>query len=107
MAAERRLYYLPAARAEFVDAAVRYEAAREGTGVEFIDAIGRALAMILAAPERWPLAPRVHPRRSARRYILRRFPFAVIYRTVGDDELEVVAVAHQKRRPGYWTRRLP
>jgi plasmid stabilization system protein ParE len=107
VAADRHLYYLPAARAEFVNAASRYETAREGTGVRFIDTVEDALAMILAAPERWPLAPRVQPRRGARRYVLRRFPFSIIYRMVGEDDLEVIAVAHQKRRPGYWTRRLP
>jgi hypothetical protein len=29
----------------------------------------------------------------------------VIYRLIGDDELEVAAVAHHKRRPGYWAKR--
>jgi hypothetical protein len=29
----------------------------------------------------------------------------VIYRLVGDDEVEVVAIAHHKRRPRYWTQR--
>jgi hypothetical protein len=29
----------------------------------------------------------------------------LIYRLVGDDELEVVAVAHHKRRPAYWAKR--
>lgn len=39
-----------------------------------------------------------------RRFPLRRFPFALIYRVEGDD-LYVVAFAHRRRRPGYWHRR--
>ena len=35
---------------------------------------------------------------------LRRFPFGLIYR-VSADTLLVVAVAHQRRIPGYWTQR--
>lgn len=33
-----------------------------------------------------------------------RFPFTIYYR-VRHNTLTVVAVAHQKRRPGYWTSR--
>jgi hypothetical protein len=36
---------------------------------------------------------------------MRRFPFSIVYYTV-DDIVRVVAVAHGKRRPGYWRRRL-
>jgi len=32
---------------------------------------------------------------------LPRFPYIVFY-VVDDEEVEVVAVAHGRRRPGYW-----
>lgn len=32
---------------------------------------------------------------------LRRFPFSLLYRTTEQDIL-ISAVAHQRRRPGYW-----
>jgi hypothetical protein len=105
VAAERRPHFLPAAQAELIHAATRYEQEREGLGAEFLRAVDRALGLVVAAPERWPLAPRVSPRRGARRYVLERFPYAVTYRLIGDHELEVVAVAHHKRRPGYWAKR--
>ena len=35
---------------------------------------------------------------------LRRFPFSLLYRAVGQDIL-ISAVAHQRRRPGYWRSR--
>jgi plasmid stabilization system protein ParE len=43
-------------------------------------------------------------RGTQRRYLFRRFPYSIIYQTTA-DELRVVAVAHQRRRPGYWAKR--
>ncbi len=37
--------------------------------------------------------------------LVERFHYDVIY-IVRDDEVLVVAVAHQRRKPGYWRRRL-
>jgi hypothetical protein len=37
--------------------------------------------------------------------MLERFPFSVVYR-VGEHGALVVAVAHARRRPGYWRTRL-
>jgi len=42
---------------------------------------------------------------GCRRYLLKRFPYAVVYREL-PDMIQVVAVAHGKRRPGYWKRRV-
>ena len=41
---------------------------------------------------------------NTRRFLLRRFPFFVVYR-VYDQHVQVVAVAHARRRPGYWVPR--
>jgi toxin ParE1/3/4 len=107
VAGDRQPRYRPAAQAELIEAATRYEVAAGGLGAVFIKAIDDALAVVIASPERWPLAPRVSPRHRVHRYLLKRFPFSMVYRLVGEDKLEVLAVAHQKRRPGYWTKRLP
>jgi hypothetical protein len=42
---------------------------------------------------------------DTRRYLLKRFPFAVIYLT-SEKKIQIVAVAHCKRKPGYWKERL-
>lgn len=76
-----------------------YEQRRRGLGVELVLAVDDAIATIVAAPQRWPVFA------GARRYILRRFPFSVIYRVV-DERIQVVAVAHHSRRPVHWGRRL-
>ena len=65
----------------------------------FVAALRQAVALIAENPRRWPVG-----RRNMRRYVLARFPFAVIYR-IEDSGVCVVAVAHAKRRPGYWRRR--
>lgn len=38
---------------------------------------------------------------GTRRRVLRRFPFSIIYR-VKELNIIIVAVAHGRRRPGYW-----
>ena len=38
---------------------------------------------------------------NTRRYLLRRFPFFVVFREA-TDRIESRAVAHARRRPGYW-----
>lgn len=62
--------------------------------------IERAIGLIGTTPGTWPryLA-------GTRRFILRTFPYSLIYRERGALVL-VVAVAHAKRRPGYWRSRL-
>jgi plasmid stabilization system protein ParE len=41
---------------------------------------------------------------TARRIVMRRFPFNVVYR-IDSANLTVLAVAHQRRKPGYWNTR--
>ncbi len=42
---------------------------------------------------------------GTRRYVMRRFPFTVIYRD-REATIEVVAIAHGRRKPGYWKERI-
>jgi hypothetical protein len=36
---------------------------------------------------------------------VRRFPFSRLFRLLAGDVVEILAVAHVRRRPGYWRRR--
>jgi plasmid stabilization system protein ParE len=38
-----------------------------------------------------------------RRRVLRRYPYALLFRIVG-DQVQIAAVMHLKREPGYWKR---
>jgi len=41
---------------------------------------------------------------DSRRILLSRFPFSIIYRVTGHI-VEIVAVMHHRRDPGYWVNR--
>jgi toxin ParE1/3/4 len=97
----RELRILPEAEAELLAAAEWYETRQAGLGVVFVEAIGRALEDIVEAPQTSPLWRRGYP---YRRHVLRRFPYTIIF-TVTEPSLEVTAIAHAKRRPGYWLQR--
>lgn len=90
---------LSEARRELEAAVAFYDSAHLGLGRDFALEV-RALCRRIAES---PLAG-VEVRPDIRRRILRRFPHAVLY-AIENDEVVVVAVAHQKRRPGYWERR--
>ena len=65
----------------------------------FLLELDAAMASIAEGPRRWP---RVHGR--FRRYLLHKFPFSIVY-LERLDFIEVIAVAHHRRKPGYWTQR--
>jgi toxin ParE1/3/4 len=44
-------------------------------------------------------------RKNRRSYPFRRFPYSVYYYISENDELRIVAIAHQSRRPNYWSQR--
>ena len=66
----------------------------------FREELRHAVDVVTNNPLTWPR----HGRR-ARRYVFPRFPFSLVYRLRG-DEIEVIAVAHGRRRPAYWRSRL-
>ena len=93
------VFVTSAAENDFTEAlcwyAERSRDAAEGFDAEF----ETALQSIGADPFRYPLCDQRH-----RYYLMRRYPYQVIYRTE-HDEAAVVAVAHAKRKPGYWSGR--
>jgi plasmid stabilization system protein ParE len=43
--------------------------------------------------------------RGTRRAILNRYPYSVVFREL-PRKIQIIAVAHAKRRPAYWANRL-
>jgi toxin ParE1/3/4 len=87
----------PQAAAEAYEG-VNYYTDRAGNtlGSAFIAEFERIIAVLLLNPElgaqgKW----------STRRLPMRRFPYNVVYR-LSSGNLEILAVAHQRRKPGYW-----
>ena len=93
---------LPAAQDEIAEAIDWYELRRPGLGVEFLGAVDLALRAIADAPDRYPAW---QENQRYRRLVLDRFPYAVFFHLTGTVP-EVVAVAHARRRPGYWLNRV-
>ena len=93
--------FRPAAAREFAADFRHYENDYRGRGDRFVTAVDVVLRDIAEHPERYPLLqdPDI---RSAK---VKRFPYRVVYVVVGED-VDVIAVAHAKRRPAYWRRRL-
>jgi len=73
-----------------------YQKRDESSARAFALEIDIAVERIAASPTRWPKLAE-----GIRRYLLKRFPFSMIYRIKG-DEIQIIAVAHARRRPGYW-----
>src|SRR5262245_49514517 len=91
--------FLPGAQADYQDAYAWYFARSVRAAVNFQIAVDQAVHQISAAPEQWPLLDDIH-----RSFILRRYPYSIIYRVVNGNVV-IVAVAHARRRPGYWQNR--
>ena len=59
----------------------------------------RAIRLIRDTPKTWPRY--LH---GTRRVVLTGFPYSIVYTTDGSYSL-VLAIAHAKRKPGYWKKR--
>ena len=84
------------ALAELVDAMDWYALRSNRAKESFLDEFEFAASRIREAPLRWPTYLL-----GTRKVRLRRFPFALVYH-VGVEVAHVLAVAHLRRRPGYW-----
>jgi plasmid stabilization system protein ParE len=94
------LVVAPAALAELHEAAAFYTLkANVELGLAFVAEFERTANFLLDNP----LLGAVF-RGTRRRYALRRFPYSIIYQ-IATDELRILAVAHHRRRPGYWVHR--
>ena len=95
----------PEAKQELAAAALWYEQRREGLGRELLAEVDAVLAAIARSPSRFPLYPRVARELGVRRAAARRFPYAIAFIEL-PTVVRVLAVAHERRRPGYWVGRL-
>jgi plasmid stabilization system protein ParE len=92
--------FLTPADEEMSEAASFYEAHSTGLGTHYLNEVQHVIDLVREYPE---LGQAVD--QGLRRVVLHRFPFSLIY-SVETDAIVIVAVAHQRRRPGYWKNRL-
>lgn len=97
----RKARFHPSAVEEARVAHDYYCARSERAGIVFLSELDRAIVAISESPRRW----RLHSH-GTRHFLMRRFPFLVIYQQLDETTLEIVAIAHARRRPGYWSDRV-
>ena len=94
------LHFFEEASDEAEEARRWYRERSETAETAFLIELDHAIAVIIEAPNRWPKHIA-----GTRRYVFPTFPYSLVY-FVENRVLHVVAVAHEKRRPGYWRERL-
>ena len=91
--------FLHGAEEEMSEAARYYEQRNPGLGEMFLLRTRVAVRELAESPRAYtPI------RAGIRRKLLRQFPYGVLYRE-DETEIVIIAIAHLRRRPGYWTRR--
>ena len=91
----------PAAEAEFLESVGYYESMVPGLGAALIEEFETLAELIGESPKGW----QVELEPDIRRVPLQRFPQSIVYREKPGG-FQVLAVAHNRRRPQYWLGRL-
>lgn len=91
-----RVSLLPVAEEEIEEAFHWYFERSSFAADAFRIEVITAIDSLAEDPRMWPADSE-----AVRYYILRRFPYTIHYEVAG-TEVVVLAVAHQRRRPGYW-----
>jgi len=81
---------------ELNEAAAYYAHARPSLGEAFLVEVQHAVDALVAAPL---VGQAVDG--DVRWWLVRRFPYSVFYR-IREDQIRILAIGHQKRRPFYW-----
>jgi plasmid stabilization system protein ParE len=93
------------AAAEFAEAVRWYDERHQGLGAEFIGAVDAAVSRIEENPRIGSRLSGIADE-SISRVFVRRFPYHVVYIEL-PDRVQILAVAHDRRRPAYWVGRVP
>lgn len=96
----------PEARAELFADVDWYDEREVELGERFGGAVRVAIDAAVGSPESWAVWPGWEGEPLVRSKNVEGFPYRVVY-FVHDELLVVVAIAHVKRRPGYWRARVP
>ncbi len=97
--AKRAIEFHPEAASEYYAALAWYRDRSINTARQFEAEFVRAVEQIQDAPERWPKYSS-----NRHRFLLHQFPFQIVYQF--GKEILILAVAHTRRRPGYWKDRI-
>lgn len=94
-------HFHPGAEAEHFEAIAFYESRQLGLGAAYLAEFEKTMVQVVHMPHRH----RIERKPDIRSASLKRFPFNVIFRELA-GMIQVLAVSHKRRRPGYWLNRL-
>lgn len=95
------LRFAEAAQFELEEAALFFETRERALGERFLQAVSTSLRLIQEHPRAWQAIAG-----EIRRCKILGFPYGLIFVLRPDGTIEVIAVAHERRRLGYWRKRL-
>jgi plasmid stabilization system protein ParE len=91
-----RIEFHPDASEEADEARKWYAERSPVAELAFLTELNHAVELVAENPETWP-----EHESGTRRYVFPRFPYSLIYRFF-KARIQIIAVAHAKRKPGYW-----
>jgi plasmid stabilization system protein ParE len=91
------------ARAELAAAARWYDDRYRGLGEQLLDEVDAAIARVAENPGLGSSVTGVDDE-AIRRLFVHRFPYHLVFLEL-EDRVQVIAVAHDRRRPGFWRER--
>ncbi len=94
-------YFHPAAEAEHLESVAYFESKRAGLGASYLAEFEKIMGIVCKTPHRYPVEK--YP--DVRCIRMKRFPFTILFREAFGT-VQVLAVAHNRRRPQYWLSRL-
>ena len=100
-----KLRVLSPALDEIATAALWLDSQRRGLGHEFWQPLDETLQRIEQRPMEFGRSDVATSDLDLRSAIVRRFNY-VIHFLIEGEEVQIVAIAHAARRPGYWLRRV-
>ncbi len=89
-------YFHPAAEAEHLETVPYYESKRPGLGASYLAELEYIMEGVCDTPHRYPIERKPDVRRKK----LKNFPFTILFRVVSHS-VQILAVAHHRRRPTY------
>ncbi len=95
-----KVWYSSAAEEEFAESALYYLEESPQAALDIEEIIEDAVSSIAKSPNLYPVYDG-----EIRVKVVDRFPFSIFYR-VRAGEIQILSVAHQSRRPGYWHNRI-
>ncbi|MDP1797391.1 MAG: type II toxin-antitoxin system RelE/ParE family toxin [Planctomycetaceae bacterium] len=95
----RSLIIRPEAEGDLAEGRDWYDARQDGLGTAFLTVVDEVLEHICQSPALYATSYK-----SVRRVRMKRFPYVVYYRIIGQG-VEVLAVLHGSRGPNVWKSR--